>query len=82
MKTKSKEETPDELQPEYDLKSLLKEGVQGKYASRYREGTNVVLLAPDVAEVFVTEEEVNETLRLVIKLMKLRRQRYESPVKL
>ena len=38
----------DELRPEYDL-SQLKGGVRGKYAQRYQEGTNFVLLAPDVA---------------------------------
>jgi hypothetical protein len=72
MKAKSKGEKPDELRPEYDLGQLLKGGVQGKYADRYREGTNLVLLAPDVAEAFPTEEAVNETLRLVIRLTKLR----------
>jgi hypothetical protein len=40
----------DELRPEYDMSELLKGGVQGKYADRYRQGTNLVLLAPDVAE--------------------------------
>ena len=36
----------DELRAEYDLSQLLKGGVRGKYAERYREGTNLVLLAP------------------------------------
>ena len=71
MKTKSKEPTADELRPEYDLAGLLKDGVRGKYASRYKEGTNLVLLAPDVAEAFPTEEAVNSALRLVIKLKKI-----------
>ena len=73
MKTKSKGEKTDDLRPEYDLKELLKGGVQGKYADRYREGTNLVLLAPDVARAFPTEEAVNEALRLVIQLKKLPR---------
>jgi hypothetical protein len=72
MKTKSKGEKADDLRPEYDLGQLLRGGVQGKYAARYREGTNLVLLAPDVAEAFPTEEAVNEALRLVIQLTKLR----------
>ena len=42
----------DELRSEYDLPELLKGGVRGKYADQYREGTNLVLLAPDVAAVF------------------------------
>ena len=73
MKTKSKGEKADDLRPEYDLKELLKGGVQGKYADRYREGTNLVLLAPDVARAFPTEQAVNEALRLVIQLKKLPR---------
>jgi len=71
MKTRSKDEKTDELRPEYDLGKILKDGVQGKYADRYGEGTNLVLLAPDVAEAFSTEEAVNEALRLVIRLRKL-----------
>jgi hypothetical protein len=67
----------DELRPEYDLSELLKEGVRGKYADRYRQGTNLVLLAPDVAEVFTDEESVNEALRLVIQLAQIpRTQKY------
>ena len=71
MKAKSRDEKVDELRPEYDLGRLLRKGVQGKYADRYREGTNLVLLAPDVAKAFPTEEAVNEALRLVIQLTKL-----------
>jgi hypothetical protein len=57
----------DELRPEYD-KSDLKNGVRGKYATRFRAGTNLVRLAPEVAAVFATEEAVNEALRLVIRM--------------
>lgn len=55
----------------YDLKELLKGGVQGKYAERYRAGTNLVFLAPDVAHAFPTEEAVNQALRLVMQLAKI-----------
>jgi hypothetical protein len=48
MKTKLKKEKNDDLRPEYNLKLLFKDGVQGKYSERYREGTNSVLLDPDV----------------------------------
>jgi hypothetical protein len=58
----------DELRPEYDMKSLLKGGVRGKYASRYRAGTNLVLLEPEVARAFPNEKSVNEALKLVMKL--------------
>lgn len=71
MRTKTEEETVDELRPEYDLGQLLKEGVRGKYVERYRQGTNLVLLEPDVAEAFPTGTSVNEALRLVIELRKL-----------
>lgn len=60
-------EMDDELRPEYDL-SKLKGGVRGKYVQRYKEGTNLILLAPDVAEVFKDNESVNEALRLLIKI--------------
>jgi len=73
MKKKSRDEEVDDLRPEYDLRGLLKSGVQGKYADRYREGTNVALLEHDVAEAFPTDEAVNEALRLVIRLPKLPR---------
>jgi hypothetical protein len=71
MKKKSRDEKVDELRPEYNLGELLKGGVQGKYAGRFREGTNLVLLDQDVAEAFPTDDSVNETLRLVIQLKKL-----------
>ncbi len=58
----------DELRPEYDLRELLKGGVRGKYVTRYRAGTNLVLLDPDVAKAFPDQEAVNEALRLVIRL--------------
>ena len=61
----------DELRPEYDMSELLKGGVRGKYAYRYRQGTNLVLLAPDVAAVFPDEQAVIEALRLVMKLARI-----------
>lgn len=60
-------ESEDELRPEYDL-SQLQGRVRGKYAERYRAGTNLVLLEPDVAAAFPDAKTVNETLRLLIKL--------------
>ena len=63
----------DELRSEYDLSELLKGGIRGKYADRYREGTNLVLLAPDVAAVFPDERSVNEALRLVMRLARIPR---------
>ncbi len=71
MKRKSGDEKADELRGEYDLRELLKSGVQGKYADRFREGANLVLLDRDVAEAFPTDAAVNEALRLVIQIGKL-----------
>ena len=71
MKSNIQTDMNDELRPEYDLGELLKDGVRGKYAEQYRAGTNLVLLEPDVAEVFTSEQAVNDALRLVLKLTKL-----------
>jgi hypothetical protein len=71
MKTKLKDEKADALRSEYDLSALLKKGVRGKYAKRYSQGTNLVLLSPDVAKSFPTDEIVNEALRLVMQLRKI-----------
>ena len=70
MKKKTTE-LKDELRPEYDLKSVLKGGVRGKYAKKYRAGTNLILLEPDVAKAFPNEKAVNDALRLVTKLNKV-----------
>ena len=56
----------DTLRDEYP-EDLLKSGVRGKYAKRYAEGTNVVLLDPDVAKAFPTSESVNKALRSLIQ---------------
>lgn len=66
-----KDEENDDLQPEYDLRELLKGSVRGKYAQRYQEGTNLVLLDPDVAQAFPNEQAVNDALRLVIQLSEI-----------
>ncbi len=52
----------DEPRGEYDFSG----GVRGKYAARYEEGSNVVVLAPDVAEAFRTSRQVNAALRTQI----------------
>jgi hypothetical protein len=60
-----------ELRPEYELSELIKTGVQGKYYGKYRNGTNLILLDPEVEKVFPDENAVNEALRLVIELTKI-----------
>lgn len=52
----------DGMRPEYDFAAMAS-GVRGKHYDEYRKGTNVVLLQPDVAEAFPTEDAVNEGLR-------------------
>ena len=52
----------DILRPEYNP-DLIKSGVRGKYTSRYREGTNVVLIDPDLHKLFPNSEAVNRALR-------------------
>ena len=71
MKKNIQSDMDDELRSEYDLRELLREGVRGKYAQRYSAGTNLVLLDPDVAQVFASEQAVNEALRLVLQLTKI-----------
>ena len=52
----------DDLRPEYDLEKLGK-GVRGKYYQRYQEGTNVVVIDPDLSDAFPNAKAVNEALR-------------------
>jgi len=61
------QELGDELCPEYDF-SKMKGGVRGKYVDRYQAGTNTVLLEPDVAQAFPTNDSVNEALRLLMQI--------------
>lgn len=52
----------DEMRAEYDLTG----GVRGKYYERYQQGTNVVLLEPDLAKVFRDSGAVNKALRVYL----------------
>jgi len=63
-KTKS-----DELRKEYRPEDLGS-GVRGKYLEAYRSGTNLILLSPDIAKVFPTDEAVNDALRSLIDIAK------------
>lgn len=51
--------TNDEMRSDYDFSG----GARGKYYQRYRQGTNLVLLEPDLAKVFPDSEAVNVALR-------------------
>ena len=52
----------DTLRPEYPA-DLIQSGERGKYAKRYREGTNIVLIEPDLHRLFPDSEAVNRVLR-------------------
>ena len=67
MQMENNHELEDEMLPEYDF-SKMQGGVRGKYVERYKTGTNVVLLDPDVAQAFPTSDSVNEALRSLIQI--------------
>jgi len=68
MKKKT-DELSDEMRPEYDFRKLKFVG-RGIYAERYRSGTNIVLLDPDIRAAFPDDESVNEALRVIAKAAK------------
>ena len=59
----------DTMRDEYDFSNA----VRGVTSTRYAEGTNVILLDPDVAEVFPDARAVNEALRTFVRLTKQKR---------
>jgi hypothetical protein len=70
MKKVNNKEMEDDLRPEYDF-SKLTGGVKGKYALRIQQGTNLVLLSPDVARYFPDEQSVNTVLRSLVGIAKM-----------
>ncbi len=69
MKKAPDKATEPEMLAEYDFSR----GVRGKYARRYAQGTNVVVLEPDVAKVFPNAEAVNDSLRALAGIIRLQR---------
>ena len=67
MKTKPKPTDDLAMRREYDFRG----GVRGKYARRYAQGTNVVVLDPDVAKAFPDAKTVNQSLRILAGIIKL-----------
>jgi len=68
MKKATTKTSKPEMLPEYDFRK----GVRGKYARRYAKGTNVVVLAPDVAKLFPDSESVNKALRACGEIIRAR----------
>lgn len=70
-KGKMNEQDPD-LPDEIDFNSseARRSGVRGKYAKRYAEGTNLVLIEPDLRKVFPTAEAVNRALRAMAEVIR------------
>jgi len=62
MKKSSNKSEQRQIRPEYDFS----QAERGKYARRYAQGTNVVVLEPDVAKVFRSSKAVNASLRKII----------------
>jgi hypothetical protein len=59
---KAMNDQDDEMRPEYDIKG----GIRGKYYEQFKQGTNVVLLEPDLAKVFRNSDSVNQALRIYL----------------
>jgi hypothetical protein len=64
MKKTAKPKRDPDMLAEYDFSR----GVRGKYAKRFAEGTNIVVLSPDVAEFFPDSEAVNTALRALVDI--------------
>ncbi len=73
MKPEPTNQSAQANEPKSDDSDMLKEydfsgGVRGKYAARFAEGTNIVVLAPDLARIFPDSQAVNEALRTLVRL--------------
>ena len=66
MSNDSKSPDSEEMRPEYDFSNA----VQGKYADRFAQGTNLVRIQPDVAKEFPDSQSVNEALRSLLESRK------------
>ena len=58
----------DEMRPEYDFT----DAVRGKYYQRYRASSNIIVLDPDVSQVFPNSVAVNQALRLLVAVARKR----------
>jgi hypothetical protein len=65
-----------DMQEEYDFSS----GVQGKYSKRYSEGTNVVVIEPDIVKFFPDHDSVNRALRSLSEIIKEQKRLHNRPI--
>jgi len=68
MKKATKPRRDSDMLDEYDFSN----GMRGKYVKRLAAGSNIVVLSPDVAEIFSDSDSVNEALRALAKLVRKR----------
>ena len=61
---KTEDDNSDDMRAEYDFSK----GVRGKYADRFSEGSNVIVLDPDVANLFKDSASVNDALRTLAEI--------------
>lgn len=71
MKKAQKKTEDMEIREEYDFSG----GIRGKYAKRYAEGTNVIVLDPELTELFPDSKSVNEALKYLAKLVRQTRKK-------
>jgi len=74
MKKEQKSEREPDMLDEYDFNG----GVRGKYAERFARGSNIVVLDPDVAEVFSDSESVNQALRALVEIIRRQTQKVRT----
>ncbi|MGH7216844.1 MAG: hypothetical protein ACREIG_06375 [Nitrospiraceae bacterium] len=67
--SKNKDNNAEEMRPEYDFSG----GVRGKYAQRYAEGSNVIVIDADLTDVFPNAESVNRALRALAEIIREQR---------
>jgi hypothetical protein len=66
MNQETNKETDPDMLDEYDFSH----GVRGKYVERLAKGSNVIVLDPDVAQVFPDSESVNQALRALAEIIR------------
>ena len=74
MNQEQNNEHDDDMRDEYDFSG----GVRGKYVNRFAKGSNVVVLDPDVAQIFTDSESVNQALRALASIIQNQTQKTQE----